>query len=206
MSWARWIAAAGTAAAMTYPALAEKPDGGICACGPYIEAPTLCAPLTGADRDTCIRANVGWNAKCTGWRTDFCRAPATAAEPAKTAIPPLPQVAAAPPVAPPSRAASPDMTKFGGSWAGEARCGLKSDKWHLTMAVAQMADGRLFTTATTSLAAGNFSKVELNDNDVVLHYDNWLSTTVYAGRLVGTNRIEGKVRVAGRDCSWYLAR
>ena len=100
--------------------------------------------------------------------------------------------------------ASPALTKFGGAWTGDAQC--RFDKWRLSLNVAQLADGSLLTSASTSQAAGSFNKIELKDNDVALHYDTWLTEVVYAGHLVGPNRIEGTVHVAGSDCKWTLTR
>lgn len=230
-SCGRWVAAAGLAAVVAVPAWsgAPKPLGGICECGPYVEGPALCAPLAKAKRDVCISANLIWLGKCTAWRDAICHAPATVAEPVKAAASPVvlhPSVAEAPPpaplVPPPAPAASslapvvpapvqpapivasPALTKFSGAWTGEAQCRL--DKWRLSLHVALLADGSLLTSATTSLAAGSFNKIELKDNDVALHYDTWLTEVVYAGHLVGPSRIEGTVHVSGRDCKWYLAR
>jgi hypothetical protein len=58
----------------------------------------------------------------------------------------------------------------------------------------------------TSLAFNTFKKIELKDDNVILHYDTWVNDVVYAGHLVAPNRIEGTVHVSGRDCKWYLAK
>jgi hypothetical protein len=197
-SYGRLIAMAATAVAAMYSASAgDKPAGGICECGTYSEAPTSCAPLIGAERATCIVTNMRWLDNCTAWRNQVCRAPGTPAEPALVTPPPQPQV---PLIVPPS------VVKFGGSWAGMATCREATDKWRLAMNVALMADGTLLATATSGETYGTFRKVEIKDNDVILHYDTLLSERVYAGHLVQPNRIEGQVDVAGQNCKWYLTR
>jgi len=229
----RWIVAAGTAIAVMSPtwAAAERPARGICECGTYSEAPTLCAPLGGTKRNACISTNLRWLDKCVAWRNAICRAADTSAGAAKMSVPPLFAAPAqspaaqqvAPTIAPPSPANPssafaaalrqpvpviivPEVEKFGGSWAGQAKCRAASDKWRLTMLVAQTADGKLIATATTSQALDTFSRSEFKDNDVILHFGTLLSNKVYAGHLVAPNRIEGKVHVAGSDCTWYLTR
>ncbi len=137
-----------------------------------------------------------------------------AASPPVAVVPPsapvaqTPAAAAQAPVAAPVQAApivaSPVLAKFGGNWAGEAQC--RGEKWRLKLYVAQLANGSLLTNATSGQLLGSFGKIELKDNDVVLHYDSGLSETIYAGHVVGANRIEGTVHVAGSDCKWFLAR
>lgn len=220
-SYRQWIVAAGTAVAVMCPAWAgaPKPAGGICDCGAYAEAPAVCAPLKGAKRNACIRANTSWLDKCTAWRNDFCSASAAAAAPARTPAMSLPSAAPAtqPPVArrpvpaavPPAPAPAtilPEVVKFGGDWTGEAQCRSAADKWRLAMQAGQTANGALVATASTSQAFGASGKVELKGDDVVMRFESLLSDTIYAGRLVEPNRIEGKVHVAGRDCKWYLKR
>jgi hypothetical protein len=209
MSCGRWLVAAGFTAVVAVPAWSDapKPLGGLCACGPYVEGPALCAPLAKAKQEACISANLNWLGKCTAWRDAICHAP----EPVKAAASPVvthPSVADAPtvpaPVQPAPIVASPALTKFGGIWTGEAHC--RFDKWRLSLHVAQLANGSLLTDATASQSFGSFNKIDLKDDDIVLHYDSGLHETVYAGHLVKPNRIEGTVGVAGKACKWYLSR
>lgn len=230
-SCGQWVFAAGLMAAVAVPAWsgATKPLGGLCECGPYVESPAVCAPLAKAKREACISANLSWLGKCTAWRDTMCHAPAAAAEPVKAAAAPVvlhPSVAEAPPpaavapspapvaqapapvvpapVQPAPIIASPALTKFGGTWTGEAQC--RAEKWRLKLYVAQLADGSLLTNATTGQLMGSFGKIEIKDNGIVLHYSTGLSEAVYAGHLAGPSRIEGTVHVAGSDCKWYLTR
>jgi hypothetical protein len=230
-SYGRWIAVAATAFAATYSASAgvNKPAGGICECGTYSEAPTICAPLIGTKRAACIVTNMRWFDKCTAWRNKVCRAPGTPAESASTSNARLPLGAPvaetpAPPQASPTVATAPAspapaapqrqvsmivppaVAKFGGSWAGMATCRMATEKWRLTMNVSLLADGTLLATATSGETYGSFRKVEIKDDDVILHYDTFLSERVYTGHLVQPNRIEGQVDAAGQNCTWYLTR
>lgn len=213
MSNSRWIFAAVIAALSPAWAGAEKPAGGICECGTYPEAPTLCAPLSGTQRSQCIVSNAHWTDQCVAWRSGICRAADTSKmSEAPFQAPPAAQTPAAQPIAPSSPAARqpitmlPEVEKFGGSWTGQAQCRAASDKWRLTMLVVQTADGKLLVTATTSQAVDSFSRSEFKDNDVTLQFDTWLSKKIYTGRLVAPDRIAGKVHITGSDCKWYLTR
>ena len=203
-------------AAVPASAGGEKPSGGICECGAYIEAPVSCTPLGGTKRDACISANLKWIDKCNAWRGTICRAPA--AESVKTVSqppvlrpvsPPVvavqPPPAAPPPVSQPAMVAvSPTVQKYGGAWRGLAQCRLES--WHIAMDVAQLADGSLLTSATSGQATGGFTKIDLSDDGVVLHFNTWIHETLYTGHLVAPNRIEGTVPTNAGSCKWYLAR
>jgi hypothetical protein len=52
---------------------------------------------------------------------------------------------------------------------------------------------------------GDFSKITLQGDTVVLLYSSWLKDTTYTGRLVSPNRIEGTFTL-GENCTWYMTK
>lgn len=164
---------------------AAKPDGGTCACGVYIEVPTLCRGLAGVDRDTCITSNTKWFNTCVAWREQMCRAPLSPA-PVKLVGP------------------SPSLPKFAGSWAGKTVC-RKLGTWRVMMSIAQRPDGSFVTKASTE-GAGEFTELAFKEDQVTLVYSSLFRDASYTGRLVSPDRIEGSVRINTEDCSWFLAK
>lgn len=173
------IAAAGPAWA------AGKPDGGMCACGVYMEVPALCGSLTGSERDTCITSNTKWFDACVAWREQMCRAPLS---PATVKV-----------VGP-----SPTLPKFVGFWTGKTVC-RRLGTTRLVMSIAQQRDGSFLTKASTD-GAGEFTEAAFKESQVTLRYSSLFRDTSYTGRLTSPDRIEGAVRIGAEDCSWYLAK
>lgn len=176
----------GLAVVAAGPALAAaKPDGGMCACGVYIEVPTSCRELSGNERDTCIKSNTKWFDACVTWREQMCHA-----------LPSPTPVKLVPP--------SASLPRFVGSWTGKTVC-RKLGTWRLTVSIAQQHDGSFATKASTE-GTGEFTEIAFKENQVTLVYSSLFRDASYTGRLTSPDRIEGAVRIGAEDCSWYLAK
>jgi len=103
-------------------------------------------------------------------------------------------------------ALSPEPTslpQFVGSWSGQAKCP-SSRKARLTMTITKDPDGSNEANASNG-GIGDFSKITLQGDTVVLLYSSWLKDTTYTGRLVSPNRIEGTFTL-GENCTWYMTK
>lgn len=165
---------------------AGAPEGGICGCGPYTEAPALCRPLAGAEQETCIQANTRWLGQCTAWREQMCHMPVATA-PRQSLIP-----------------VDPALAKYIGAWSGRTVCP-KLGNWRMSLDVNQQSDGS-FMTKSSVQGAGEVTELVLKEDSVRFLYNSWFKETVYSGRLVSSDRIEGTVKVNNDDCQWSLAR
>jgi hypothetical protein len=107
----------------------------------------------------------------------------------------LPSLSATPS---PAQSAPP---QFIGSWSGQQKCW--SDVAPMKMTVTRKPNGSVETRAF--IRGAGFTLQAFKGDSVTLLYSSALRDTIYSGRLVSPNRIEGTVSV-NKYCTWYLTK
>ncbi len=205
----------GGMAVSTVSLAASKPSGGYCECGQYIEVPVLCQTKTGSELEICRKSNTQWFGECTAWLDQECHAPASShaqisspaeASPSAEASPQTERTSSIWDSLLPSLSSSPSQAQsappqFVGTWSGQQKCW--SDTAPMKMIVTRNPGGSI--EARTFIRGVAFSLQNFKGDSVTLLYSSALKDTIYSGRLVSPNRIEGTVSI-NKYCSWYLEK